>query len=210
MILKTGADGSRAVLPSGICGQCDRGQGALLALLEGSQFSDERIAVFTGHSEVANQHVGSCRANTLHRFRRGACCRNRGSGNLQHPFHQFARIDIVVHHQYVNIGEGYIWKSLARLRRCLEMATFLSKFRINGPQGETDGKGCSFPNPTTSDADVATMEFDKLLDYSQSQAKSAMVTSYRRISLKKTVKHIRQKLGGDALTGINDVNFNVM
>ncbi len=53
------------------------------------------------------------------------------------------------------------------------------------------------------------MEFNKLLDYSQSQAKSAMVTSYRRISLKKTVKHIRQKLGGDALTGIDDANFNV-
>ena len=104
MILKTGTDGFRAILRSRICGQRDGGQGALLALLEDSQLPDERIAIFSGHPEVANQHVRPCRENALDRFGRGTCHRNRRASHLQQPFHEFACIDFVVHYQYVNIG----------------------------------------------------------------------------------------------------------
>jgi hypothetical protein len=70
-------------------------------------------------------------------------------------------------------------------------------------------KGCSFANPLTFGADIAPMQFHKLLDDGQSQAKSAMATSCRRVRLKKTVEHIREEVWGDALAGINDANLKV-
>jgi hypothetical protein len=56
---------------------------ALSALLRDSQLPDERIAVFRGHPDIANQHIRPCSEESLERFRRGACQRNRCAGHLQ-------------------------------------------------------------------------------------------------------------------------------
>ena len=110
-----------------ICSECNRGQGTLSVLLEHSQLPNERIAVFTGHPEVANQHVGSCREYAFHRFRYGACDGNGRSSNFQHPFYEFARIDLVIDDQYANIGKGYIRKWRVLVRRCLRGVIFFSE-----------------------------------------------------------------------------------
>src|ERR1700722_9180904 len=53
------------------------------------------------------------------------------------------------------------------------------------------------------------MQFNQLLDYSQSESKSTVPTSCRRIPLLKAVENVRQELGCDALASINyaDLDF---
>ena len=89
------------------------------------------------------------------------------------------------------------------------MATFLVRLRIDGDQREMDSKDRPLSDSAAFDADVAAMQFDQLLDDSQPEPESAMSTSCRRIPLLKPVENIRQKLGCDAFTGINDTDFHV-
>ena len=72
-----------------------------------------------------------------------------------------------------------------------------------------DSKGRPFPDPVALDANVAAMQFDKLLDDSHSQPQSAMATSCRRVPLLKTVEDIRQELRRDAFTRITDADFDM-
>jgi hypothetical protein len=53
------------------------------------------------------------------------------------------------------------------------------------------------------------MQFDKLLDDSESQSQPAMATGCRRVTLLKTLENIRQELGGDAFARINDADLDV-
>ncbi len=53
------------------------------------------------------------------------------------------------------------------------------------------------------------MQFDQLLDNGQPQPESPVSTRGRRISLLKPVENIRQKLGCDAFTGINHIDFHL-
>ena len=41
---------------------------------------------------------------------------------------------------------------------------FLLRLSIDGEEREIDSKGCPFPGPAAFDADVAAMQFGKLLD----------------------------------------------
>ena len=72
-----------------------------------------------------------------------------------------------------------------------------------------DSEGCSFADSIASDADCTAMQFDELLDDSESQPQPAMATSSRRVTLLKTVENIRQELGEDAFARINDADFDV-
>ena len=89
------------------------------------------------------------------------------------------------------------------------MATFLVRLRREGDEREMDSKACPFPNPTAFNADVAAMLLVKLLDDCQSEPQSAMPTSCRRVPLLKTVEDIRQELGRDAFTRIDNADFYV-
>src|SRR3981081_4712064 len=104
---------------------------------------------------------------------------------------------------------AYFWQMLVLAERNPEVATFLGRLRIGGDERATDSKGSPLPDPAAFDVDVTAVQFDQLLDYRQSELQSAMSTSCRGIPLLKPVENIRQKIGCDAFTGINDADFRV-
>jgi hypothetical protein len=179
-----------------------------LTLLKDSQPPDKRIAVFFRHPNVTNKYIRPSRENTLHRFGPGSCHRNRCSSHFQQPFHESARVEFIVNHQHVNIGEGYFWQRLVLAESNPGMA-FLVRTRKDGDEREADSKGAPLPDPAAFDADVAAMQLDQLLDNSQSKSQPTMSTSCRRISLLKPFENIRQKIRCDAFTGISDADFHV-
>src|SRR5580704_5747156 len=72
-----------------------------------------------------------------------------------------------------------------------------------------DAKSRTFPQAVALNSDFAAMQFDQLLDDSQSESKSTMPAGGRRIPLLKAVENVRQELGCDALASINyaDLDF---
>ena len=70
-------------------------------------------------------------------------------------------------------------------------------------------KRCPFPNSLAVDVDFSAMKFDKLLDDSQSDPKSAMTPSRRRVPLLKAIEDKGQEFRRDALSRIDDADFDV-
>src|ERR1700726_1520736 len=94
-------------------------------------------------------------------------------------------------------------------KRHPEMAIVLGRLSIGGNERESNSKGSPLSDSAAFDVDVAAVQFYQLLDYRQSEPQSAMSTSYRGIPLLKPVENIRQEIGCDTFTSINDADFHV-
>ena len=205
--MEAGHERAAAVFGAGEGGEGDGGGVAAGGVGEFAELGEEFVAVFEGHADVAEDHIGTVAAHGFDAFGGAGGDGDGGVGSDEDALDQIAGVGFVIDDEDVKAAE--IGEGCGRLGRGGWRPGVLVRVAVHGGEGEGDGEGGALGGAGTGRLDGSAVQFDERFHESKAEAEAAVTAGHGGFGLAEAGKKLGEEVGGNALAGIDDGDFDV-